>query len=137
MDDDTVFHENMYIKYLEAKNQNFVGMLIGEQLMPDGINIRLRASPPQHLKIDSGNVLCHHGVLSSIRWRDTHIEGINNKDSIFWGEVYDFYGKKCFLTNEPISIYNKLSQKLNVLHESNIIRDKNGKLKKVYKRSKF
>jgi len=130
LDDDTVFHENMYIKYRIAKDENFRGMLIGKQLMPDG-SVRLEPHKPEHLYIDSGNVLCYHSPLSQVKWPETHKNGVNNKDSIFWEEVYEFFNKECFFTNEPISIYNKLSGKLNNLFTYEVFLDKNGKPKKI------
>jgi hypothetical protein len=32
LDDDTIFHENMYMKYKEFQEKNFIGMLVGDQL---------------------------------------------------------------------------------------------------------
>ena len=107
LDDDTIFHENMYIKYLECSENNFKGMLVGEQLDSDG-NLRLISTYPQFERIDTGNVLSHHSCLKEVRWPDTHIKGVNQKDFLFWEKVYHFYGKKCGILNKPISIYNKL-----------------------------
>ena len=107
LDDDTVFHENMYIKYLECCENNFKGMLIGEQLDNDG-KLRLIATYPQYERIDTGNVLSHFSCLKEVRWPETHIKGVNQKDFLFWEKVYHFYGKKCAIVNKPISIYNKL-----------------------------
>ena len=107
LDDDTVFHENMYIKYLECCENNFKGMLIGEQLDNDG-ELRLIATYPQYERIDTGNVLSHFSCLKEVRWPETHINGVNQKDFLFWEKVYHFYGKKCAIVNKPISIYNKL-----------------------------
>jgi hypothetical protein len=110
LDDDTIFHENMYVKYKECEEQNFLGMLIGEQL--DYYNkLRLIASKPVYNRIDTGNVLSHHSCLSDCTWPSTHIEGVNNKDFLFWESVYNFYGKKCAIWNQPISYYNKLNPK--------------------------
>ena len=53
IDDDTIFHENMYMKYLECVENNFIGMLIGEQLNYCG-KLRLIASKPVFNKIDTG-----------------------------------------------------------------------------------
>jgi hypothetical protein len=136
LDDDTTFHENMYIKYIKSKEQNFVGMLIGNQLMPNGTT-RLVASKPDHLKIDTGNVLCHHSALSQVRWTSTYIDGVNNVDSIFWTEVYNFFGQKCYLTTTPISNYNKLSGKLNLMIKPTYKVDSRGNLIKIYKESRI
>jgi len=136
LDDDTVFHENMYVKYRELKDQNFVGLLIGKQLFPDG-KIRLLPSKPEHLKIDTGNVLSHHSPLSVIKWPSSHIEGVNNKDTIFWGEVYKFFNNKCFLTDTPISIYNKLSNKFNYEYTPVITLDRKGNPIRVLKQTRI
>jgi hypothetical protein len=109
LDDDTIFHENMYIKYKECEESGFIGMLVGEQLNP--INeLRLIASPPKYMFIDTGNVLSHTSCLKECRWPETHIPKVNQKDFLFWDSVYNFYGKKCAIWNQPISYYNKLSK---------------------------
>jgi len=109
LDDDTVFHENMYIKYRECMEHNFVGMIVGEQLESDG-EIRLLASKPKFKYIDTGNVIAHTDCLKECRWPDTHIRGVNQKDFLFWDSVYNYYGKRCGIWNKPISIYNKLRE---------------------------
>ena len=111
LDDDTIFHENMYIKYRECVENSFVGILVGEQLDWDG-KLRLIAHFPKYCRIDTGNVLAHHSCLETCRWPDTHIPKVNEKDSIFWESVYDYYGKKCAIWNQPISYYNQISKKV-------------------------
>lgn len=111
LDDDTIFHENMYNKYHECLENGFIGMLVGEQTDWDG-ELRLIAHFPQYCRIDTGNVLAHHSCLETCRWPDTHIPGVNQKDSIFWESVYEYYGKKCAIWNQPISYYNQLSKKV-------------------------
>ena len=111
LDDDTIFHENMYIKYRECVENSFVGILVGEQLDWDG-KLRLIAHFPKYCRIDTGNVLAHHSCLETCRWPDTHIPKVNEKDSIFWESVYDYYGKKCAIWNPPISYYNQISKKI-------------------------
>lgn len=107
LDDDTIFHENMYIKYLECKENNFRGMLVGEQLDNKG-ELRLIASPPRYGRIDTGNVIAHSGCLSACKWPDKYEPGKNAKDFLFWESVYKFYNEKCAIWNQPISHYNKL-----------------------------
>lgn len=111
LDDDTLFHENMYLKYRECVENRFVGMLVGEQLDWDG-ELRLIAHFPKYCRIDTGNVLAHHSCLETCRWPDTHIPKVNQKDSIFWESVYEYYGKKCAIWNRPISYYNQISKKI-------------------------
>ena len=108
LDDDTTFHENMYIKYLECSDHNFNGMLVGQQIKGNG-KLRLIASKPVFGRIDTGNVLCHHSCLSECRWSKEHTPGVNQKDFLFWDSVYNYYGKKCAIWNQPISYYNKLT----------------------------
>lgn len=108
LDDDTIFHENMYMKYLECVEHNFRGMLIGEQIDKDG-KLRLIASKPVFSKIDVGNVISHHSCLTECIWPKDHIPGVNQKDFLFWDSVYNYYNKKCAIWNQTISIYNKLN----------------------------
>lgn len=107
LDDDTIFHENMYMKYLECVEENFKGMLVGEQLFQDG-KLRLIASKPVFKHIDTGNVISHHSCLSECVWPETFIWRVNQRDFLFWESVYNYYGMKCAIWNSPISYYNKL-----------------------------
>jgi hypothetical protein len=120
LDDDTLFHENMYYKYLELSENNFKGMLIGEQIDTDG-ELRLIASYPVYRHIDTGNVISHHSCLKDCQWPSTHTPGVNQKDFLFWNSVYEFYGKKCAIWNQPISYYNKLKSIKNDKPKKNII----------------
>jgi len=108
LDDDTIFHENMYKCYYEYSLQNYKGMIIGQQLDKND-KLRLFANEPKYTKIDTGNVLVHHSCLSNCEWPSKHRPGKNAKDSIFWESVFEFYDRKCVLINKPISYYNKLS----------------------------
>ncbi len=108
LDDDTIFHENMYIKYLECLENNFIGMVIGQQVINDR-HLRLTASIPLYRHIDVGNVLSHTKCLSECKWPSSHISGVNQKDFLCWESVYNFYNKKCILWNKPISYYNFLN----------------------------
>lgn len=107
LDDDTIFHDNMYLKFHDCLSENFVGMIIGEQMNKYG-KLRLKAHYPKYCKIDTGNVIAHHSCLNECRWPKTHINGVNQKDFLFWESVYEYYGKKCGIWNQPISHYNKL-----------------------------
>ena len=109
IDDDTLFHENMYYKYKESQENNFKGMLVGEQVEWDGVK-RLEAVRPTFRMIDTGNVLCHSSCLSTCRWPESFTKGINQKDFLFWDSVFKFYGNKCGLTKTPISYYNIISK---------------------------
>ena len=111
LDDDTIFHENMYIKYLECINHNFKGMLVGEQYDKNN-KLRVIATKPVLHQIDTGNVLCHNSCLTECIWPKEYIPGVNQRDFLFWDSVYNYYGKKCTIWNQPISFYNKLSTKL-------------------------
>jgi hypothetical protein len=109
LDDDTILHRNMYLKYKQCIEHNFIGMIIGQQLSSDG-SIRLIASKPVYQYIDTGNVISHTNCLKVCRWPEKHIEGVNQKDFLFWESVYNFYGKRCGIWNNPLSIYNKLRE---------------------------
>jgi hypothetical protein len=111
LDDDTIFHENMYIKYRECLENRFIGMLVGEQTDWDG-ELRLIASYPEYNRIDTGNVISHHSCLKECRWPKTHTPTVNQKDFLFWESVYNYYGKKCAIWNKPISYYNQISKKI-------------------------
>lgn len=108
LDDDTIFHENMYMKYRECVESNFIGMLVGQQLDKKN-RIRLISSKPVFGRIDTGNVISHHSCLPECLWPKTHIPKVNQKDFLFWDSVYHYYNKKCAIWNQPISYYNKLS----------------------------
>lgn len=101
----------MYFKYLECIEHNFRGMLVGQQLSPDN-NLRLISSKPAFGRIDTGNVLCHFKCLETCKWPSHHTEVVNSKDFLFWESVYNYYGMKCAIWNQPISYYNKLSTTL-------------------------
>ena len=107
LDDDTIFHENMYIKYLECKEENFKGMIVGEQLDKNG-KLRLIASPPKYMRIDVGNVIAHWECLKECKYPQTYTPGKDAKDFLFWESVYKYYNNKCGIWNQPISHYNKL-----------------------------
>jgi hypothetical protein len=110
IDDDTIFHHGMYKVYKKCKEDDFlpyIGMLVGTQINHEG-KIRLKPSKPIYCKIDTGNVLAHASCLQEIRWPSTHVVGKNDKDFLFWEAVYNFYHKNCKLTEEVISVYNKL-----------------------------
>jgi hypothetical protein len=46
--------------------------------------------------------------LPECEWPKEHIPRVNQKDFLFWDSVYNYYGRKCTIWNQPISIYNKL-----------------------------
>ena len=109
LDDDTIFHENMYMKYKECEEENFIGMLVGQQIDYDN-EIRLISSKPVLNYIDVGNVISHTSCLSKCVWPETPYTA---NDYVFWNSVYEFYGKKCAIWNQPISFYNKINPKQN------------------------
>lgn len=107
VDDDTLFYSGMYQIYLECQAKKFVGMIVGTQI---NCNEKIRLAPrkPIYSKIDTGNVLSHVACLETVRWPSMHIPGKNEKDFLFWDAVYNFYGQKCDLTHQIISVYNIL-----------------------------
>lgn len=110
LDDDTLFHPNMYDIYKKYDTIGFVGMICGSQLKDNG-SLRLKPSKPIYGKIDTGNVLSHHSCLKKVRWDILDEFNYYKIDYIFWKKVFDFFGKKIELLNIPVSEYNKLSKK--------------------------
>lgn len=107
LDDDTIFHENMYLKHKECEEQNFFGILVGQQLDNIG-RLRLIASKPKRCEIDTGNVLAHTICLEKCRWPDTNVIKDRCRDFFFWESVCNYYNKECTVWDSPISYYNKL-----------------------------
>lgn len=107
LDDDTIFHEGMYNKFVELSSKNFIGLAIGTQLRNSG-SIRLKPSIPIWCKIDAGNALAHSVCLKSVSWPNKKGELTNPNDFVFWKNVYDFFKEQCILTEEVVSVYNKL-----------------------------
>jgi hypothetical protein len=99
----------MYLKYLECAENNFVGMIVGEQIDNDN-KLRLIASKPVYEKIDTGNIISHTKCLEICEWPSFYQPGINQRDFLFWESVYNYYGKKCGIWNQPLSFYNKLKE---------------------------
>jgi hypothetical protein len=109
LDDDSVFHEGMYQKFLEISQENFKGLVIGVQIKEDN-SLRLKSSIPIHAKIDAGNAFAHSNCLSHVKWpKQKAVKNFPN-DFVFWKSVYDFFNEKCILTDDVISYYNKLKK---------------------------
>lgn len=106
LDDDTIFHPNMYEIYQKKNNVNFNGMVIGQQLKNNN-TLRLNCSIPINGRIDTGNVLCNTSCLEKIKW-PLHAQHGKARDFLFWTAVWNHYGKRAELINTPISYYNKL-----------------------------
>lgn len=102
LDDDTIFHKNMYKLFQEKLNENFIGMVVGRQLNKNG-TIRLEAQKPKLCRIDVGNVLSHTSCLNFVKWPT---DDKCPRDGVFWKNVFSFYNSECQLTFEPISNYN-------------------------------
>lgn len=104
LDDDTIFHKNMYLNYKRLKLENLQTLLIGEQIFKDG-SIRLMANIPLVGSIDIGNAIANSSCLNNVTYPKK--PNITN-DFIFWNDVYNFYKEDFILVNEPISFYNFL-----------------------------
>ena len=116
LDDDTIFHENMYNAYRVCNQNNFIGMLMGQQLKEDG-SLRLDSGVMRYGRIDTGQCFAHHSCLSKARW--PNIKSIG-RDFVFWYSVYVFYKNECIFSKLPVSWYNKLYQrKLLLLYPAN------------------
>lgn len=108
LDDDTIFHENMYLEYSKVKNENFEGLIIGRQM--DKFNrIKLTPSVPKSGKIDMNNVISNSSCLPHVEWPNPQDIKTSNIDYFFWLMVWEFFRYKVKLINKTISIYNKLN----------------------------
>lgn len=106
LDDDTVFHDNMYKVYEHFKSIDFKGMVIGHQVYNN--KIRLKAFYPRYCFIDAGNVLCHTDLLKQLRWK---IDPKTAGDFHFWDRCFKILGtENTILVDSVISVYNKLSK---------------------------
>jgi len=107
LDDDTLFHPNMFSFYKKLKEINYIGLAIGLQLKANN-SVRLYPKIPQNCCIDTGNALAHVSCLKECKWplEKTKTE---NRDFLFWNSVFNFFSKKHFTIHHPISIYNKLN----------------------------
>lgn len=103
VDDDTIFHGNMYIAYTVLYKKEYIGMMIGVQLNSDG-SIRLTAKIPEACSIDTGQCIAHYSALTKVKWSSANSP---IRDFIFWNDVYNFFNKKCILTEIHLSWYNK------------------------------
>lgn len=109
LDDDTLFHNNMYQVYKDY--EDFNGMIVGKQVYKNN-KTRLNASYPVRCYIDAGNVLCHSSVLEQVRWEERDgYEHLGCKDFIFWENCFKIFGQsKTILIPDIISVYNQLSR---------------------------
>lgn len=104
LDDDTLFHENMYLMYKESEENHFKGMVIGQQILKNG-KIRLEAKKPTWCETDIGNVLSHSSCLKHVFYPE---KPSPYNDFYFWSFVYEYFKKDCLIWDQPISYYNKL-----------------------------
>lgn len=108
LDDDTIFHFNMYRVYLLYKNSKF--LIIGGQ-MDKNHKVRLQGSLPYECAIDSGNVLCHSSILETERWGQ-HWDEKYHVDFEFWNSCFKHFTiKNTDVIHTTISIYNALNDK--------------------------
>lgn len=114
LDDDTLFHPGMYRIYRQYTMKKLVGMVIGCQQNRDGY-LYLQGQYPIHpltTPTDAGMVLCHHSVLSHIRWASA--EGCPN-DFYFWQRCYAFFGQGAtVLIPDVVSCYNYFGPQIRV-----------------------
>lgn len=108
LDDDTIFHKNLYDLYQKISNEKYVGMVVGSQIDAHG-NLRLSPSVPIFGRIDTGNVICEHSCAKHIKFPEKLERGLA-RDFQFWRDVYVYYNNKAKMVNETISIYNKLKK---------------------------
>ena len=106
LDDDTLFHPNMYKLYKQMEELDYKGMVIGKQIEKDK-KIRLKEIPrPMYCFVDAGNVLCHYSAIEYIltaKDKSMHLA----PDYNLWEKAYSFL-KEVKMTEDVISIYNAL-----------------------------
>jgi hypothetical protein len=106
LDDDTLFHPNMYKLYKQMEELDYKGMVIGKQVEKDK-KLRLKELPhPVYCYIDAGNVLCHHSAIEYILTnpdKKAHLA----PDYNLWEKAYSFFNE-AKMTEEVISTYNAL-----------------------------
>ena len=106
LDDDTLFHPNMYKLYKEMEKFDYRGMVIGKQI-DKSQKLRLKEMPsPEYCFIDAGNVLCHHSAIEYILNgpdKSMHLA----PDYNLWEKAYCFF-KESGMTEDVISVYNAL-----------------------------
>lgn len=108
LDDDTVFHNNLYKEYKKLKQEGFVGMFIGKQENKNG-KIRLAATYPKFCQIDIGNVISHSECIEHIKF-PVKLEGrVSARDYQYWRDVFNYYTiKNTKIIKRVISTYNGL-----------------------------
>jgi hypothetical protein len=106
LDDDTLFHPNMYKLYKQMEELEYKGMVIGKQVEKNN-KLRLKELPhPIYCHIDAGNVLCHYSAIDYIlttRDKNIHLA----PDYNLWEKAYSFF-KEAKMTEDVISTYNAL-----------------------------
>ena len=108
LDDDTVFHENLYKEYQKIKENKFVGMLIGKQENKHG-KIRLAASYPRFCQIDIGNVIAHSKCNKHIEFPVKLESRTSARDYQYWRDVAKYYTRDNIrIIKRVISVYNAL-----------------------------
>ena len=107
VDDDTIFHDQLYQEYKLLRSSDYKGMAIGRQVNKDGTR-RLKAVAPMFCQIDIGNVICHHSANEHIKFPSKLKNVPSARDYEYWKDVYEFYNSEALLIDKPISIYNKL-----------------------------
>jgi hypothetical protein len=112
-DDDSVFLPEMYEVYQEYKDKQM--LVVGKQVDKEG-RTRLQPSMPCPGAIDTGNFLCHSGVLVHEPWPNKHWSSEYYVDYEFINAIYKRYGvRNTDLVDRAISIYNKMSTKPDTL----------------------
>jgi hypothetical protein len=108
LDDDTVFHENMYKEYQKLKEEGYVGMLVGKQENSKG-KIRLGANLPRFCQIDIGNVIAHSKCNKHIEFPVKVESRTSARDYQYWRDVFKYYTRNnTRLVKRVISVYNAL-----------------------------
>jgi hypothetical protein len=110
LDDDTIFNIGMYKEYLKISEENFKGIIVGQQITKSG-DLRLKQSIPRSSMIDTGNVFSHVECLKTVKWPKYEDYKNLSLDYYFWLNVYKFFNKQIILIPTFISNYNFLNPK--------------------------
>ncbi|MEZ5292750.1 MAG: hypothetical protein R2745_16840 [Vicinamibacterales bacterium] len=103
LDDDTVCLDEMYRVYREYSARGFVGMIVGAS---DVLPARMPTTDPALTRLDAGAVICHHGVLRTVRWAwsDRYL-----RDRYFWSRCFAHFGPaRTVVVRRTIAAYNRL-----------------------------
>lgn len=119
LDDDTIFLEEAYHVYNEYQQQNFVGLIIGNQLLSLHSRLMNKAkkptSDPTTTQTDTGMAICHYSVLNYVRWAWSPANARYDNDFFFWSRCFSYFGDESTLVVDKVfTVYNHFGPKIRV-----------------------